>query len=604
VTHRQPCLAPPGFVHLLTVVMIAAVLPACGSRPDLPESGTLRGSGTRTTAARGDAVESGPAAGGADAEISGTVPGASASPESGEAVAAAVAANAASTEELLAGAEAAFTAAGEDLAAGDMEGYRAGLEEAFTTLRRAEVKLSEDPAAFAILRPAYEKLFADLREGLAPPVETVDELGASAEELERVEEIHPANGATYEMPINPDDPLVAKYLALFQEGRRRDQLEQAFQRAGRYRAQILAEIRARGLPEELWVVPVVESGYKVNAYSRARAVGLWQFMTSTGRRYGLTVNEWVDERRDPIKSTRAALDYLKDLYEWFNSWEFALAAYNRGEGGIHRDISRSKIADFMEMAELGATHRETQNHVPQIHAAAIIAKHPKRYGFELRDEPADADTVVIDYMIDLEVAAQCAGTTEEMLRELNPELRTWVTPVLSKDYLTYELKLPLGSGKRYRSEIAQVGDKTPKRQVGYVVRRGDTLGSIARKFGVSVASIKRWNHIRSSRIRPGQRLVVMGHRGRSQPPAVTTHKSRRAAPEKEEILAGSEDEAAWTTYTVKRGDTLYAIAKLYNTTIDQLRRINGLRSGRIYPGQRLRVQAASGTSGSGAQSGG
>jgi membrane-bound lytic murein transglycosylase D len=517
--------------------------------------------------------------------------------ENGEAAAAAAAAaDAASAEELLASAEAALAAAGEDLARGDAEGYRVGLEEAFAALRRAEAKLSEDPAAFAILRPAYEKLFADLREGLTPPVEPVVELDASAEELEQAEEVHASNGAIYEMPINPDDPLVAKYLALFKEGRRRQHLEEAFQRSGRYRARILAEIRARGLPEELWVVPVVESGYKVNAYSRARAVGLWQFMASTARRYGLTVNEWVDERRDPIKSTQAALDYLKHLYEWFNNWDFALAAYNRGEGGIHRDIAKSHIADFMEMAELQATHRETQNHVPQIHAAAIIAKHAHQYGFELRDEPARADTVVIDYVVDLEVAAQSAGTTEEMLRELNPELRTWVTPVLSKDYLTYALKLPLGSGERYLREIAKVEDKTPKRQVQYAVRRGDTLGSIARKFGVSVASIKRWNSLRSNRIRPGQRLVVMGQRGRSPSaqPASATAASSSPRSEGGALAAGDESAANWTMHTVRRGDTLYAIAKLYNTTVADLRRLNGLRrSGRIFPGQRLRVQVQS-----------
>jgi membrane-bound lytic murein transglycosylase D len=519
---------------------------------------------------------------------------------SSETVEAAIA-NAASAEELLAAAETAFAAAGEDLAAGNMDNYRAGLEEAFSNLQRAQDKLSEDPAAFAIFRPAYEKLFGDLREGLAPPVETVVELDASAEELERVEEVHAANGATYEMPINPDDPLVAKYLALFQEGRRREQLDLAFERSGRYRAQILAEIRARDLPEELWVVPVIESGYKVNAYSRTRAVGLWQFMTSTARRYGLVVNEWVDERRDPIKSTQAALNYLKDLYEWFNNWDFALAAYNRGEGGIHRDIKRSHIADFMEMAELGATHRETQNHVPQIHAAAIIAKHAKQYGFELKDVRAPGDTVVIDYMVDLEVAAECAGTTEPILREMNPELRTWCTPVLSKDYPTYKLKLPDGSAEQYQREVAQVADKTPKRQVTYVVRRGDTLGSIARKFGVSVSSIKRWNYMRSSRIRPGQRLVVMGQRGRSAP--VATAQSEPSASQNEEILAG--DETSLTTYTVKRGDTLYAIAKLYNTTIDDLRRLNGLqRSARIYPGQRLKVQAPGAGQGSGVQNGG
>jgi membrane-bound lytic murein transglycosylase D len=495
-------------------------------------------------------------------------------------------ATSASVEELLAAAEAALAGANEALAAEDTVAYRTGWADALAALRRAEAKLIEDPATFPFLRPAYDKLLADLRDGLAPPAESVVELEASAEELARTPEIPPSNGSIYGMPIDPENPLVAKYVSLFQEGKRRQALEQAFERAGQYRPQIMAEIRARGLPEELWVVPVVESGYKVSAYSRARAVGLWQFMTSTARHYGLVVNEWVDERRDPIKSTQAALIYLEDLYRWFNSWDFALAAYNRGEGGIHRDIERSRIADFMEMAELGATHRETQNHVPQIHAAAIIAKHPEQYGFEIKDVHVPADTVIIDYVVDLEVAATCAGTSESELRDLNPELRTWVTPVLSRDYPAYALKLPHGTADRFRTELAKIEDKTPKRQVLYAVRRGDTLGSISRKFGVSVSSLKRWNHMRSNRIRPGQRLVVMGQKGKK-----SSKVSEADVAAADPVGAIAMDATGTSSvHTVRRGDTLYTIAKRYNTTIANLKRLNGLgRSGRIFPGQKLRV---------------
>jgi membrane-bound lytic murein transglycosylase D len=500
------------------------------------------------------------------------------------------------TEGLLAAADSAWASAADILAGGDVEGYRSALEEAFASLRRAEGKIAEDPAAFSFLRPAYEKLLAELREGAGSP-EVVTELDASAEELARAAAAHPTNGKHYEMPIDPDDPLVAKYLALFQEGRRREFLAEAFSRSNRYRAQIQAEIGARGLPEELWVVPVIESGYKVSAYSRARAVGLWQFMTGTGRRYGLTVNEWVDERRDPVKSTRAALTYLKELYDWFNSWDFALAAYNRGEGNIHRDIEKSQIADFMEMAELGATHHETRDHVPQIHAAAIIAKDPEKYGFHLEDLAIEADTVVIDYVVDLEVVARCAGTTEAELRELNPELRTWITPVLSKDYPSYALKLPRGTGERYSTEIAKVEDRTPRRRIEYVVRRGDTLASIAAKFGVPVKSLQEWNHLRSQKISRGQRLVIKPVRGRAAEAQAAAPAPPSKAAKSTKVAstpgAGSGGELlAARVYTVKRGDTLSRIAHICNTTVDALRRLNGLgRSGRIFPGQKLRTQA-------------
>jgi membrane-bound lytic murein transglycosylase D len=502
-------------------------------------------------------------------------------------------------EDLLESAEAALVTAGEAHAAGNTETYREYLAEAFDSLRRAELAMSEDAASFAYLRPAYEGLIADLRTGLTATVglESVATLDASPAELARAGEVHLGNGASYDMPIDPDDPLVAKYLALFNEGQRRAFLEEAFARSNRYRAMVLEEIRKAGLPEELWVVPIVESGYKVSAYSRARAVGLWQFMVPTGRNYGLTINEWVDERRDPLKSTRAAMAYLKDLYLWFNSWDFALAAYNRGEGGIHRDIQRSRITDFMEMAELGATHTETQNHVPQIHAAAIIAKHPEKYGFQLVDEPAQMDTVVIDYVVDLSIVAECAGTTESVLRELNPELRTWVTPILSKDYPTYTLKLPLGSGEKYRTAVAQIDDKTPKRQMVYVVRKGDTLAGVARKFGVSTQDVKEWNHLRSSRLRRGQRLVVFPPKKGKTPASEATAVAANTAPADsgaDQEKASSTAARSTVTHTVRRGDTLFAIAQQYNTSVDELRRLNGLnRKGKIYPGQRLKVQAGS-----------
>ncbi|MGD8395195.1 MAG: lytic transglycosylase domain-containing protein, partial [Candidatus Eiseniibacteriota bacterium] len=265
----------------------------------------------------------------------------------------------ASVDELLAAAETALLIAGERAGAADTEGYRLAMAECLSYLDEAQNQIAADPNTFPLLREAYEKLLAQLRESLDPSAPEENVLVASPAELADTRAANYKNGASYEMPIDAESKLVQKYLALFQKGKRRRYIEQAFERSGRYRDFVLEEIRARGLPEELWVVPIIESGYKTSAYSRTRAVGIWQFMASTARNYGLTVNEWIDERRDPVKATRAALDYLKDLYLWFNNWDFALAAYNRGEHGIHRDIRNSGIVDFMEMAELGATHRET-----------------------------------------------------------------------------------------------------------------------------------------------------------------------------------------------------------------------------------------------------
>lgn len=505
-----------------------------------------------------------------------------------------------SAQDWLDSAEESLEIAARRLDANDRAGYEQAMVDAHHAMWRAETALAEDPQALAVLAPIYEKLIVDLREGFSAPgapaepaAEQVTELDASPAELADADaKPVPVAPTNFDMPIDPNNPLVAKYLALFQEGQRRRYLEETFRRSDQYREMVLREIRAAGLPEELWAVPIIESGYKTSAYSRAKAVGLWQFMTTTGRNYGLTVNEWVDERRDPVKSTRAAMAYLKDLYSWFNSWDFALAAYNRGEYGIQKDIERSRIVDFMEMAELGATHRETENHVPQIHAAAIIAKDPEKYGFRLGSNSVQVDTVVIDYVVDLSVVAQCAGTSEETIRELNPELRKWVTPILSRDYPTYILKLPEGASERYRNQLAEVGDKTPRRQVHYTVRRGDTLAKVAGRFSVSSSDLREWNHLRSSKLRRGQRLVVMPPTGWKKKPASEATLADADTSTRASSASSAGAAGGMTLHTVRRGDTLYDIAMTYGTTVSNLKELNGIRGkGKIYPGQKLRVPA-------------
>jgi membrane-bound lytic murein transglycosylase D len=588
-------------VWLTVMTMLAALSSlSCGPKP---ESGRLEQPGSEEVSvaesagsAAGTASGTGPAGAGSNGRYS---PGGSGSSliASAEGMAGEHGAVDVSVDELLAAAETALVDAEVRAAAGDEEGYRQAIAEALSYLDEAMKRVSADPATFPLLKGTYAKLLAQLRDSLDPTEMQEDVLGASPAELAGTREAKYANSVTYEMPIDHDAKLVQKYLALFQRGKRRAYIQSSFERSGRYREFVMEEIQKRGLPEELWVVPIIESGYKTSAYSRTRAVGIWQFMAGTARNYGLTVNEWVDERRDPVKSTRAALDYLKDLYLWFNNWDFALAAYNRGEFGIQRDIKNSGIVDFMEMAELGATHRETRNHVPQIHAAAIIAKNPEKYGFTFSfEEPVEADTVHIDYVIDLEVAAQCAGTTEKRLRALNPELRSWVTPLLSRDYPTYALKIPVGARERFVGQVASVPDLTPKRQVTYVVRRGDTLGSIARRFGVSWKKIQGWNNLRSSRIYPGQKLVILPGRSGASAAAMASagsgssgsrsSSSRSRSYSSTQVTDGGE---SYRIYTVRRGDTLTHIAQAFGVTVNELKRWNGVGS-RIYPGQKLKIK--------------
>jgi membrane-bound lytic murein transglycosylase D len=235
------------------------------------------------------------------------------------------------------------------------------------------------------------------------------------------------------------------------------------------------------------------------------------------------------------------------------------------------------------MAEAGATHPQTMNHVPQIHAAAIIAKDPEAYGFDLQyDPPFRADSVRIDYVVDLNVVAKCVGLDEDDIKKINPELRTWVTPLLSKDYPSFILKLPPDTKEQYLANIKDVKDLTPERRIRYIVKRGDTLGEIANRFGVHWRQIKRWNNIRGTTIYRGQSLIIRPER---------------------DLVSGStksytsSEDSVTEVYVVRKGDSLSKIAKKYGVRVADLRRWNGL-SGRkyIYPGQRLKVYLASGVS--------
>ncbi len=466
---------------------------------------------------------------------------------------------------------------------GDLDASRELHERAFSLLLEAKWASIKEPASHEVLEDAIDELYANLNRSFSELSEPLEgELWASTEELEAVHNSVPKVGAgkRFELAIDSEQELVKKYLKLFSEGSRRKFLEESLFRAGRYRDLIIAEIEKRNMPEELWVVPVIESGYKITAYSSKRAAGLWQFIPSTGRHYGLTINEWVDERRDPRKATAAALTFLQELYDWFNSWELALAAYNRGANNISSDIHNSRMVNFFEIANHNMTHSQTKNFVPQIHAAILITEYPEEYGFDIEyDEPLDPDIVTIDYVVDLGVVAKCVGSTEDGIKDLNPELRTWVTPVLSKHYPTYDLKLPAGTKDLYLAEIEKVEDLTPDRRVRYIVKRGDTLGEIAARFGVSWTSIKQWNDIRGTRIYPGQSLYI-------KPGKSWSKSSHAAASSPAPVEKGSD----YVVYRIQRGDTLSEIAANYGVSVSSIKQWNGISNSRkIKPGQKLKI---------------
>ncbi|MDD5433873.1 MAG: transglycosylase SLT domain-containing protein, partial [Nitrospira sp.] len=266
-------------------------------------------------------------------------------------------------------------------------------------------------------------------------------------------------------------------------------------------------LREEGIPEDLALLPLIESGFNVNAKSPKQATGMWQFMASTGAMYGLKVNKWVDERRDSIKSTRAAAKHLKDLYNTFGTWPLALASYNAGSGKVKRALERTGSTDFWDIEETKALKPETKNYVPKFMAALILAKNPDDFGFIITDEPAiKYDVVEVPGGIDLHTIARHIDTNYESLQKLNPELKGHITPSVE---LYYNLRVPEEMG----SVLVDNYNKLPlsKRIVfrEYKVKKRDTVYKISRQYGVDVSTIKNANNLnKKSRITPGDYILV------------------------------------------------------------------------------------------------
>lgn len=305
-------------------------------------------------------------------------------------------------------------------------------------------------------------------------------------------------------------------------------------RSTRYIPMMKLVLHKEGLPEDLVYLAMIESGFTLNARSIANAVGPWQFMSGTGRRYSLRIDRWIDERRDPVKATVAAAMYLKDLSGMFNGdWYLAAAGYNAGENKIFRAIDRYNTSDFWELTKGSYLKRETKEYVPKLLAATIVAKDPARYGFtEVAAIPQiEFDTVRLPGQTDLNLVARLCGTTYQTIRELNPALRQWATP---PDYPNFELRIPKGTRQRFEAayrnipeadrfsespsatrQSRQEGQKSVarKREVRYyTVRKGDTLKTLARRFKVSTRLLTAWNKLRlKTALAPGKRLIVAKH---------------------------------------------------------------------------------------------
>ncbi len=386
------------------------------------------------------------------------------------------------------------------------------------------------------------------------------------------------DAAEFDIPVVVNDE-VAKWVRYF-TGAGRKYYARWLARSTSVRPMMYRELEARGLPSDLVYLSMIESGYSAKALSHAGAGGMWQFMPATGRMYDLRVDGSIDDRRDPELATIAAAEHLKDLHEMFGHWYLAFAAYNAGPGRVNRAIKGSGSRDFWVHARGSYLHSETDNYVPKILAAAIIGKHPERYGFtEINYEPPMAyDSAFVDTATDLAVIAECAGVSVGELQELNPALRGSAVPREG-----HVVRLPVGRAAAFSTALAAIPASERIRTVEHVVQKGETLSVIASRYGVSTSSLVDANRLRNAnRITIGMRLVVPTS-GASSVAAVASS-SAAASPAKPAPAPKA------TSYTVARGDTLSGIASRFSVSVDDLRSWNSVRGDVIVPGQRLTLK--------------
>lgn len=384
----------------------------------------------------------------------------------------------------------------------------------------------------------------------------------------------------WDLPVTYNDRV--DFWIDFLKGRNAEKTEKWLGRLGRYGPMIQAELERRNMPTDLVYLAMIESGLSPYAYSHAHAAGMWQFIEETGERYGLEVSAYVDERRDPIKATGAALDYLTDLHDRFGSWYLAAASYNTGENRVgrimrkHFGTERGSDASFWRIDQ--DLPRETRDYVPLMLAAGHIGKDPARYGFEAieLETPLEFDEVTVPGGVPLTTVAVATNVTEEEIQNLNPHLIRGMTP----PGRGYEVRIPAGGKMTFAQNFERVYAEEAEKRTSlatHVVRRGETLSHIAKRYGVSVSSLTEVNTgLNPRRMRVGDQVRVPAT-GAVQPAqaSVSSAKPRVAK-----------------TYRVRSGDSLWEIARRHGVTVSQLQSWNQLgRRSRILPGQTIRIGA-------------
>ena len=458
---------------------------------------------------------------------------------------------------------------------------------AINTLLQAPIAPQEDRRLLhtfeSLVQRIHEYEMAALRagDGFAEPgfiPAPIDELQAlTFQNDDRGEQVLNGSGKA---PSRTHMPLVinsqvASYINYFSHGKGRATLQNAMQRSGRYRDMIFRVFDEEKVPRELIFLAQAESGFQPRALSNKAAMGMWQFISGTGRLYGLDRTWWEDERLNPEEATRAAARHLGDLYDSLGDWYLAMAAYNCGEFCVARAVERTGYADFWELSRRNALPRETRNYVPIILALTIVGSNPEKYGItDLSFEPTWAyDEVTINEPVDLRLVAEMVGADLSEIRELNPSLLRNTTPNVAE----YRLRLPLSTRDMFLKRVAMI---PPEKRVfwrWHSVRHGETLSGIAKQYKASVQSIAQVNSIDPDEplIEARDLVIPVGNLRPDQEPGTAVASARRAGGD---------------THTVRRRETLSIIAKRYGLSTQQLKDLNNMVESTVRVGQRLRIR--------------
>ncbi len=410
--------------------------------------------------------------------------------------------------------------------------------------------------------------------------EELDQLSDSS--VHRIDSItHHIDFKKYDLPISvPLDERVVQAIAVF-TGPGRGYFSRWLNRRSRFEKIIQAKLAEKKMPRDLLYLAMVESGFNPKAWSKAKASGIWQFISGTGRRYGLADDWWIDPRRDPVQATEAALNYLNDLHEEFQDWNMAMAGYNCGENRVRRLLAQDSSQSYWDMA----LPKETRYYVPKILAAMIIGHNPEVYGFTIDnpEPPLLFDTVSVFHCLAFSTIARAAETKEAEITALNPALRRWCTPPNRSQYVIY---LPSGTRETFIKNYEALDKTKLVNWQHHIVGKSESLAGIAKHFHVSVAAIKAANKLKGQNVKRGQSLLIpVSLENGADLDALSTGS-----------LEGSEEEPSESqafTYKVKRGDNFYDVSRKTGISVKKIMQLNGLTShSHLRAGQRLTLRKA------------